>query len=1384
MAKKALLILLPAIILIFLFQVLVFAAPPTVTLVSPSDGNVSSTNNITFVCNVSDDEKVYNVSLFNDINGSFAIYNTKNIMELDKSSDTMLMCRFNNYTCEDGETGTNTSTDIVQSRFMKGVLINGSDILTYPTSGNINYSRGTLEFWISPNYNTSDWGENVYLLSTDGYGDAGGNRMEIFIEPGPSDVLYFTFYDDDNYGVAEIYTDNPLGWHEGEWHHVAVLWDLYGDFGGGRRVDMFVDGSNSSMTPGGNEYSSYGSVFGTNLYLGSNNTGGNQKSVVLDELRITNRVLGEQEITASYDRGAADHYNESVNWTISGIPDGAYKWACLAHDNESNSSWSSNYTFYVDAASSPVLNNIMLSPSSEDDIDPNMSISVIANVTDVSGVGSAIFQFKRSGVSTWDNVNMSNMSSDEWNASFSVPLPPDTWDYRIWSSDVLGHNATSQQYNISVDYDHSWNVSPGSLEEKNIMFSTNGSLSVIVINNTGDYPLNFRISSNFANTYFNISDPNSFDIPAKGKEHININVTSPSEPGIYPLRITVNATTTNADPYSVTLNATIISSWNGPYLIVSIENYENIVQQSSGGVNYSAKVRNIGNETAANVWINWTLPSGWSNTSGNLDYFAGNLSNGSVSWNNITVYISSNANAVVSSLYVNTNSSNNSPANASLNVSVICNNLDDVCGVGCSYVTDNDCSIPSGGNTGGNTGGSIDLALPAEKKNYEIILTFPGRLDINRGENKTLNIGVENKVIGTELKNVYLSLSGYPQTFMKIAQPYISSIKYGETKYFEIEIRAPSYAVNNRYDLNVTVRGQFVEASKNTSAVKISTLSLITHRFIENKTLQYYEAAKESILEMEKSGLEKSKLEEIIDEIEKSLDEGNYDKVKELSESVVEAKNLAFELDNKINDLEKNIGIMKNQSVNLPETEKMLFLSKSAFQRGEYQRANERAESATLLYTFESGTAGYLIIVYNYWWLIILLVLVFVFGARKAKKRMSVSALNRKLDLLSVEDNMIKKLILELQNEYAKGKIGADKYRQMMERYENSFAKTSKARIDTLFKLKDMVNHEKAVILLTNEEKRIRNSISDAQSSYFLHGKLGRDHYSRLMENAKNELFQIQSMTEDLRTENSKTKKGTSLPKAAAAMLVLFLVAGMANAAENDKAAKAIEIAEKTIAEMQAMGFGVTYANDTLSEAKKLYGEGYYEGAESLASKVLDIKEKAIKTNELINSVETKIYELSSLGYDTSSASEIFDSGVSEFTLDNYVDAEAMMLEAMNRLDKIEAEESLKRVQQRSWISETIMDYLWVLLVVALASVVIGFRLRERAHVKKCRSEIKSLEAEREKIKKSITDIQTNYFKKGSMSRIDYELLIRNRNNRLSDINRNVSVLNERLKNH
>ncbi len=319
MVKKALLALLMLIVFLAFLQQYAFAASPSVTLVSPGDGNVSSASNMTFVCNASDDGNVYNVSLFTDINGSFAVYNTKKIMETESDASTTLLCRFDGtYTCDGGESGTASETDFATTKFMQGVRINETDTLTYPTAGNLNYDKGSLEFWIMPD--TS--GDNLYLFSTDSYGGI-GNRIKLYTESGS---LKFEFIDNAN-PENILSAEYPIAWGS-EWHHVVLLWDLYNN-AGTCETDLFVDGSNSSTSCIGS-YTEHGSSFGTNMYLGSNKAGGSQQTGVYDEFIAFNRVLSADEIYSSYIKGAADHYNESVNWTISNISDGAHKWACLA----------------------------------------------------------------------------------------------------------------------------------------------------------------------------------------------------------------------------------------------------------------------------------------------------------------------------------------------------------------------------------------------------------------------------------------------------------------------------------------------------------------------------------------------------------------------------------------------------------------------------------------------------------------------------------------------------------------------------------------------------------------------------------------------------------------------------------------------------------------------------------------------------------------------------------------------------------------------------------------------------------------------------------------------------------------------------------------------
>jgi hypothetical protein len=212
--------------------------------------------------------------------------------------------------------------------------------------------------------------------------------------------LYIVFYDDSS---NQISSQASITFYQGEWHHLAFTWDIYNTLGNGQNTDIFVDGSNSSTSSGGT-FDSPGSGFISNLHIGSDRNGDYQESSVFDELRISDRVLTENEIVDSYNKGMADHRNESVNWTIYNVTDGSYTWACLAYDNESQMDWSSNYTLYIDASSNPSLNSVIFDPADADGIDPGVNISVFANLTDISNVSHVILQWKETG--NWNNDSM------------------------------------------------------------------------------------------------------------------------------------------------------------------------------------------------------------------------------------------------------------------------------------------------------------------------------------------------------------------------------------------------------------------------------------------------------------------------------------------------------------------------------------------------------------------------------------------------------------------------------------------------------------------------------------------------------------------------------------------------------------------------------------------------------------------------------------------------------------------------------------------------------------------------------------------------------------------------------------------------------------------
>jgi len=248
-------------------------------------------------------------------------------------------------------------------------------------------------------------------------------------------------------------------------------------------------------------------------------------------------------------------------------------------------------------------------------------------------------------------------------------------------------------------------------------------------------------------------------------------------------------------------------------------------------------------------------------------------------------------------------------------------------------------------------------------------------------------------------------------------------------------------------------------------------------------------------------------------------------------------------------------------------------------------------------------------------------------------------------------------------------------------------------------------------------------------------------------------------------------------------ILSVLLAQNVVSETAKGSALQAIEEAESVISEMQGMGFGVTYANDTLSEAKLLFEQDHYIASVALAQRILEIREKAIKVNELVDEAESRIYDMSSKGYNVSGALALFNSGLSEFKLDNYIGSEKLMNDVLNKLDEIEAEESIKRAKVMEGVDyiSLFLDYLWFFITLFLAVFILGLKYKHVHDAKKCKNRLKNLEKERDLINKKLKEVQRNYFERGGISKIEYEITAEKYNERLVNIKKESSILKERL---
>jgi len=765
---------------------------------------------------------------------------------------------------------------------------------------------------------------------------------------------------------------------------------------------------------------------------------------------------------------------------------------------------------------SPRLENITYTPNATDEIDPNVLINVTADVQDNVSVSRVILQYKQVNASDWINATMSLGSGNKYNASFTPVLG--NWSFRIYANDTSNNINTSSITNITVDMDKTWNNVSTLPTIKAIVKDQprNIQLANLTINNTGDFDLNFTVNSSQTWITFNNTGSNSVNFIVNQSRNASlVNVTANTTGfavGEHNFNITIYAFTINPSLVSTqTLSGKIvIQNVAGPFFTVTITNYDATVTQGDAGVVLTSTLSNDGTADATGTWLNWTLLSGWTNTTGVLNRFIGFLGVGSTVINNITVSISSSASTGTQTITASANSNENVTGSDSKSVTV-------------SSTT----PAPSAPSAPGGGGGGGAPAVTAEQKALlPLLLQTNETFELVRGLNDTFLIKVENPFKNTNFTNVTLSVSGFLAQYIRITPIVIESIGYNKSGFFNITITAPSYLTKGFHDLNFTIRGSLTGALT-MIVTERRAATLAVHEVSKQEVNETISQAEKSIQEMLTAGFSSSNVKKLLGQAKKAFEERDYEKAKELADEIELVKNTAFSTYSLIQEVTSNIKSAEDRGLRIDETKNLLNLALVAFEREDYFSAQQRVRDAQLVYAIETtGKVNYVKLLMDYWWAVIISVAAASIAGMIVYRRMIVVIIARQLKDMQVEEANIMELMKEAQRRiYIEKTMSSLEYQKTIYEYEKRLSEIKTTREKLRSKRVGVIKISKELDNLKKEDEQILNLMKNLQRAYFEKRAISKPTYARRMEAYKLRRAEVEEALAVLETKLAKKTK-------------------------------------------------------------------------------------------------------------------------------------------------------------------------------------------------------------------------------------------------------------------
>ncbi|MFA4819433.1 MAG: hypothetical protein WC613_00570 [Candidatus Aenigmatarchaeota archaeon] len=777
------------------------------------------------------------------------------------------------------------------------------------------------------------------------------------------------------------------------------------------------------------------------------------------------------------------------------------------YDNAGFVNVTSFVTMSVTDTTVPFLENITYAPNTTAMLDPGV-VNITVNVIDNRAVGSAVLNYRLANETNYTSVAMTSAGGTGYNGS--VTLTAGNWTFFINATDTSSNVNSTVLTNLSVFLDQTWTNSTTISAVKTMTISqriSNMTLGNITINNTGDFDLNFTITSTASgnrvtfngttNTtlLLNVSYTNSSTFS------VEVNTTDLAT-GVYSYSINITAQRNGAFVSSEILNFSIvIQNVAGPYLSTTIDTFSSSVSKGAAGITYLARVQNLGTADATGVWLAWTLPSEFTLTSGTLNRTIGALPVGASATNTITISVNTSISDVNTTINATAmgidSSSSHSKAVTIGNPVTVTQTVTTV--------------IPGGG--GGGSGGSA--ASVVEKLLLgEEILSSNETFELVRGYNDSFPIRVKNIFEKTTIYNVSLLIDGYLSRYITISPSFASEIKYNKTKDFVATIVSPEYMDKGTYSLKIIIKGTIVGPGVIKNLTETKNVMLVIHTVSREESTDSLDIARSDLEEMKNSGFPTAKLSRYIEEANVALHAHDYERAKELSDLIKSTKADAFLARNLIDGIKSKISksSITGAVVHIKSstrTEELINLAMAAFEREDYQTAIQRIKDANFTLALESTTFDPVYFLMTYWWAMALsamfALLFMIFAYRHHVKATITQDI---LNLAKEENNILHLMKITQKKHFTRGGVKA--FRKTMEQYEKRLAEIRQTRIKLRHRRLHLLKPGAIIVDLQKESEEVMELMKKTQQKYFVSVKMSRKTYLENMNLFNGRLAEIE----------------------------------------------------------------------------------------------------------------------------------------------------------------------------------------------------------------------------------------------------------------------------------